>query len=60
MHSSLRSVIERTFGVWKKKWHILKDMEGFSFEKQVKTHEMEATRKEITQSLMNARGNREF
>ena len=25
LHSSLRSVIERTFGVWKKKWRILDD-----------------------------------
>ncbi|XP_020583270.1 putative nuclease HARBI1 [Phalaenopsis equestris] len=25
-HSSLRGVIERTFGVWKKKWVILRDM----------------------------------
>lgn len=35
-HSSLRGVIERTFGAWKKKWHILRNMEGFSFKKQVK------------------------
>ncbi|TXG69482.1 hypothetical protein EZV62_004417 [Acer yangbiense] len=35
-HSSLRSVIERTFGVWKKKWKILKTMPKFSFDKQVK------------------------
>ncbi|TXG46933.1 hypothetical protein EZV62_026227 [Acer yangbiense] len=35
-HSSLRSVIERTFGVWKKKWKILKTMPNFSFDKQVK------------------------
>ena len=35
-HSSLRSVIERTFGVWKKKWKILKDMPSYSYEKQVK------------------------
>ncbi|XP_040964764.1 serine/threonine-protein kinase rio2-like [Gossypium hirsutum] len=33
-HSSLRSVIERTFGVLKKKWAILKDMPSYSFEKQ--------------------------
>ncbi|PRQ26237.1 putative harbinger transposase-derived nuclease domain-containing protein [Rosa chinensis] len=35
-HSSLRSVIECTFGVWKKKWKILRDMQGYSFDKQVK------------------------
>ncbi|KAL5563095.1 hypothetical protein UlMin_032842 [Ulmus minor] len=34
--SSLRSVIERTFEVWKKKWKILRDMPSYSFEKQVK------------------------
>ncbi|KAK8957096.1 hypothetical protein KSP39_PZI000389 [Platanthera zijinensis] len=33
-HSSLRSVIERTFGVWKKKWAILRDMPSYSFTKQ--------------------------
>ncbi|KAG8503181.1 hypothetical protein CXB51_001041 [Gossypium anomalum] len=33
-HSSLRSVIERTFGVLKKKWAILRDMPSYSFEKQ--------------------------
>ncbi|KAL5556591.1 hypothetical protein UlMin_038827 [Ulmus minor] len=35
-HSFLRSVIERTFGVWKKKWKILRYMPSYSFEKQVK------------------------
>ncbi|KAK2653351.1 hypothetical protein Ddye_013207 [Dipteronia dyeriana] len=35
-HSSLRNVIERTFGVWKKKWKILETMPNFSFNKQVK------------------------
>ncbi|KAL5541986.1 hypothetical protein UlMin_009696 [Ulmus minor] len=35
-HSSLRSVIECAFGVWKKKWKILRDMSSYSFEKQVK------------------------
>ncbi|KAH1090667.1 hypothetical protein J1N35_017924 [Gossypium stocksii] len=34
-HSSLRSVIERTFGVWKKKWPILRDIPSYSFDKQV-------------------------
>ncbi|KAI0508027.1 hypothetical protein KFK09_014161 [Dendrobium nobile] len=33
-HSSLRSVIERSFGVWKKKWGILRDMPNYSFKKQ--------------------------
>ncbi|XP_062028918.1 uncharacterized protein LOC133744908 [Rosa rugosa] len=36
VHSSLRSVIERTFGVWKKKWKILRDMPNYPFDKQVK------------------------
>ncbi|XP_070667296.1 uncharacterized protein [Malus domestica] len=35
-HSSLRSIIERTFGVWKKKWSILRDMPNYLFNKQVK------------------------
>ncbi|KAK0608001.1 hypothetical protein LWI29_023885 [Acer saccharum] len=35
-HSSLRSVIERTFGVWKKRWKILKDMLSYPFNKLVK------------------------
>lgn len=35
-HSSLRNVIERTIGVWKKKWHILCDMRPFSLIKQQK------------------------
>ncbi|KAH9686252.1 DDE Tnp4 domain-containing protein [Citrus sinensis] len=35
-HSSLRSVIERTFGVWKKRWKILRDMPSYPFNKQVK------------------------
>ncbi|XP_020599858.1 uncharacterized protein LOC110039208 [Phalaenopsis equestris] len=34
-HSSLRGVIERTFGVWKKKWVILRDMPPYPFPKQV-------------------------
>ncbi|XP_015932458.1 uncharacterized protein LOC107458771 [Arachis duranensis] len=34
-HSSLRSVAERTFGVWKKRWKILRDMPSFSYKKQV-------------------------
>jgi hypothetical protein len=36
MHSSLRSVIERTFGAWKKKFKILKDMPSYPYDKQVK------------------------
>ncbi|TXG72365.1 hypothetical protein EZV62_000944 [Acer yangbiense] len=35
-HSSLRSVIERTFGVLKKRWKILRDMPSYPFDKQVK------------------------
>ncbi|PKU84043.1 hypothetical protein MA16_Dca010327 [Dendrobium catenatum] len=35
-HSSLRGVIERSFGVWKKKWVILRDMPTYSFKKQIK------------------------
>ncbi|KAK8953807.1 hypothetical protein KSP39_PZI001807 [Platanthera zijinensis] len=34
-HSSLRSVIERSFGVWKKKWAILRDMPSYRFDKQI-------------------------
>ncbi|KAL4335545.1 hypothetical protein GQ457_07G000590 [Hibiscus cannabinus] len=34
-HSSLRSVIERTFDFIKKKWAILRDMPSYSFEKQM-------------------------
>ncbi|XP_059664054.1 uncharacterized protein LOC132309797 [Cornus florida] len=34
-HSSLRTIIERTFGVWKAKWRILSQMPSFSFSKQV-------------------------
>ncbi|KAI0491922.1 hypothetical protein KFK09_026184 [Dendrobium nobile] len=33
-HSSLRSIIERTFGVWKKKWRILHDMPNYPLKKQ--------------------------
>ncbi|XP_024046603.1 putative nuclease HARBI1 [Citrus clementina] len=35
-HSSLRSVIERTFGVWKNTWKILRSMPSYPFKKQVK------------------------
>ncbi|PKU75718.1 hypothetical protein MA16_Dca015598 [Dendrobium catenatum] len=35
-HSSLRGVIERSFGVWKKKCVILRDMSTYSFKKQIK------------------------
>ncbi|XP_020595836.1 uncharacterized protein LOC110035863 [Phalaenopsis equestris] len=34
-HSSLRGVIERAFGMWKKKWIILRDMSSYPFPKQV-------------------------
>ena len=36
LHSSLRSVIERTFGVWKNKWKILRNMPGKSIHTQSK------------------------
>ncbi len=35
MHSSLRSAIERAFGVLKMKWDILKHMPNYPFAKQV-------------------------
>ncbi|XP_020596664.1 uncharacterized protein LOC110036532 [Phalaenopsis equestris] len=35
IHSSLRGVIEGSFGVWKKKWVILRDMSTYPFPKQV-------------------------
>ena len=35
-HSSLRCTIERTFGVWKNRWRIVRQMHSFSFDKQVK------------------------
>ncbi|KAK2640218.1 hypothetical protein Ddye_028033 [Dipteronia dyeriana] len=34
--SSLRCTIERTFGVWKNSWKILRQMPKFPFNKQVK------------------------
>uniref|UniRef100_A0A2N9FS97 Myb/SANT-like domain-containing protein n=1 Tax=Fagus sylvatica TaxID=28930 RepID=A0A2N9FS97_FAGSY len=34
VHSSLRSVIERTFGVWKNKWRILRQMPSYDIEDQ--------------------------
>ncbi|XP_075670492.1 uncharacterized protein LOC142640315 [Castanea sativa] len=34
LHSSLRSVIERTFGVWKNKWKILRSMSPFHLRTQ--------------------------
>lgn len=33
-HSSLRSCIERTFGVWKQRWKILRDMPTYPFKTQ--------------------------
>ena len=35
VHSSLRSVIERSFGVWKARWKILHHMPNYKFDKQV-------------------------
>ena len=34
LHSSLCSVIERTFGVWKSKWKILRNMSAFCIRTQ--------------------------
>ena len=34
VHSSLRSAIERTFGVWKNKWKILKQMPPYDIKHQ--------------------------
>jgi hypothetical protein len=34
VHSSLRSMIERTFGVWKNKWRILRQMASYDIEDQ--------------------------
>ncbi|XP_050121150.1 uncharacterized protein LOC126598830 [Malus sylvestris] len=34
-HSSLRCTIERTFGVWKNRWTMIRLMRNFPFEKQV-------------------------
>jgi hypothetical protein len=36
LRSSLRNVIERTIGVWKKRWHISCDMRPFPLIKQQK------------------------
>ena len=36
LHSLLRNVIERSFGVVKKRWNILNHMPPFSYKKQVK------------------------
>ncbi|KAK2658347.1 hypothetical protein Ddye_004880 [Dipteronia dyeriana] len=35
VHSSLRSVIEHCFGVWKARWRILQHMPNYNFDKQV-------------------------
>ncbi|GAV67120.1 Myb_DNA-bind_3 domain-containing protein/DDE_4 domain-containing protein/UBN2_2 domain-containing protein [Cephalotus follicularis] len=35
-HSSIRSVIERTFGVWKNKWKIIKTMHSYPLDRQLK------------------------
>ena len=36
LHSSLRSVIEQTFGVWKNKWRILRSMPSFHIHTQTR------------------------
>ncbi|XP_034932828.1 uncharacterized protein [Populus alba] len=36
VHSSLRCVIKRTFGVWKKRWRILQTMPEFPYKSHVK------------------------
>lgn len=36
MHSSIRNVIERSFGLWKMKWQILYKMPGYSMLTQKK------------------------
>ncbi|KAK1298553.1 hypothetical protein QJS10_CPB14g01405 [Acorus calamus] len=36
LHSSLRNIIERSFGVLKKRWPILQQMPNYSYETQVK------------------------
>ncbi|KAH7838757.1 hypothetical protein Vadar_030758 [Vaccinium darrowii] len=35
-HSSLRSIIERTFGIWKAQWGMLKKMPNVSLDDQVR------------------------
>ena len=34
-HSSLRNVIERSFGVWKQRWRILQNMHVYPYKTQV-------------------------
>ncbi|CAL8123370.1 unnamed protein product [Prunus armeniaca] len=34
-HSSLRCTIERTFGVWKNRWRMIRQMHNFPMEKQI-------------------------
>ena len=34
-HSSLRNVIERSFGVWKQRWRILQNMSAYPYKTQV-------------------------
>jgi len=36
VHSSLCCVIERTFGIWKKRWRILQNMPSFNYKTQVR------------------------
>ena len=58
-HSSLRNVTERTFGVWKAIWAILKDMHvGFTYETQVNI--VLASMGIHNYIRMNGRGDEEF
>ena len=34
LHSSCRMIVERTFGVWKKRFRILEDMPAYNFDTQ--------------------------
>ena len=36
LHSSIRNMVERSFGVWKMKWRILLKMSSYPIEKQKK------------------------
>ncbi|KAJ9183772.1 hypothetical protein P3X46_007583 [Hevea brasiliensis] len=57
-HSSLRSVIERTFGVWNNRWHILDNMSAYPFKVQIKIVVASMTLHNYIRK--KARGNRIF